>query len=256
MCVSSRCDPQEATNCKEEAQKGQKTGVCSSALLLQLRWTSIEKWRKYTQECTQVWTDVEEVKELGNKSDLGCAKCVQFILRAHNHTIHGLDYRYQKRCCWITWKLKLKYHIAAKGSVRSFVQINWVRRDLTEVLSHWLNMDCLDWAFPYVYFSLKRKPWKGEQKCLFQKSKMSQSTEADHFLTNMHKHWYKCNIYNSKTRVFTFSILMQAYTTIIRHVLDQSFNPSGYRYKQYIRVQRAQVFVFFCVHVLHFCFCK
>lgn len=116
----------------------------------------------------------------------------------------GLDHRYQKRrCCWITWKLKLKYHIAAKGSDRSFIQINWVRRDLTEVVSHWLNMDCLDWACPYVYFSLKRRPWKGEQKCLFQKSKMSQSTEADHFLTNMHKHCCKCNIFKSKTRVFT-----------------------------------------------------
>lgn len=37
LCVSSRCDPQEAAGGQQEAETGQKTGVCSSAQLLELR---------------------------------------------------------------------------------------------------------------------------------------------------------------------------------------------------------------------------
>ena len=64
MCVyfcvtmSCRCDPQEATNCEEEAEKGPKTGVRSSAKLLQLRRTSVEKKNHHLQEISLHVEDV------------------------------------------------------------------------------------------------------------------------------------------------------------------------------------------------------
>lgn len=44
---------------------------------------------------------------------------------------------------------------------------------------------------------------------------------------------------------------MQAYTTVIRHVLDQSFKPSGYCYKQYIKESKELRFYFMTHKILY-----
>lgn len=57
-----------------------------------------------------------------------------------------------------------------------------------EVLSHWLNMDFLDLVCRYILClsPQRRKLLKGGTEIYFQKSKVSQSTEADDFLINIH----------------------------------------------------------------------
>ena len=84
MCVyfcvtmSCRCDPQEATNCEEEAEKGPKTGVRSSAKLLQLRRTSVEKKPSSPRNLIAC----RGCGDRSNKLDVGCAKWIQLIIMA------------------------------------------------------------------------------------------------------------------------------------------------------------------------------